>query len=124
MNNIKMPTEHQECCFFARLLAKCPYVIKYSKIPMEIRTPSLNQLRKHKLEWMMKGVPDYEIITKDIKWKKHLVKIEMKRKKWWVASKEQKERMQEYEECWIHHCIADWAIEAFKFLKDIIEWKW
>lgn len=109
-----MLTENQECTIFAKYLRSKK--ILFTKIASEIWTPSFNQIRKQKLEWLWKWVPDYVIIVPKQNWKKELVFIEMKRKDWWQVSIDQKRWIYWINEAWIKAKVCKWAIEAINFI--------
>ena len=87
-------TEDQECFDLAMYLDLRK--IKYSHIPSETYTKFWSVINRNKKLWVKKWLPDY-IITipanKSKDWTSYLLFIEMKRKKWWIVSDEQKERI-------------------------------
>lgn len=119
--NIKMEqirTEHEECVIFVKYLKtiKC----LYSKIPLEVWTPSYWQIQKQKAEGLNSWLPDYVIIVRCCSWKKKIVFVEMKKQKGWVVSSSQKIRIDGLLECWINATVSRWAIEAIKYIQKII----
>ena len=114
-----MLKEHDECVMLAKILKSKN--VMFAKIPSEIRTPSIKQKMFQKAEWMTSGLPDYLISIRKSNWKKQLMFIEMKKKKWWVVSPSQKLWIKELTECWIPAKVCNWTIEAINFINNIIQ---
>lgn len=111
--------EHEECRIFAIVL-KNKWLL-FSKIANEIRTPSYNQIRKQKSEWLNRWVPDYIVIVPRKDGTKKLVFVEMKKQKWWYLNQYQKKRIENIKDCWIDVAVCKWAIEAINFINNIID---
>ena len=114
----KTNSEHIECQIFSKYLKSINAL--YTKVANEIRTPSIKQIMFQKSEGMNWWCPDYIIIIRCKSWKRKIVFIEMKRKNWWVVSAKQKIRINSLLECWINATISKWAIEAIKYIQNII----
>ena len=110
--------ETQECIIFAKILRSKGFL--FSKIPSEIWTPSYNQIKKQKAEWLNKWVPDYLIIVPKKNWKEELVFIEMKKQKGWIVSEHQKKWLESLNKCWVKAVVCKWVIEAVNFISKIM----
>lgn len=110
--------EHYECRLLVMYLKRIWCL--FSKVANEIWTPSIKQKMFQKAEWLNGGVPDYIIILKCNSWNKKLVFIEMKRKKGWIVSDNQKIRNKRLLESWIEAHITKGAKEAIDIIQMII----
>lgn len=107
----KIPTEQdeQERLIEYLDLKKC----KYSAIPNSTYTKSWKQKNKNKSMWVRAGLPDLFIIVRD-----HALFIEMKRTKWWVVSKFQKEWIEAINKTEIKAYIC----YCFEEAREVIDW--
>lgn len=116
------PFEDQECYNLVSYLNIRK--IKFAHIPNETYTPYKSIINKNKKLWVKKWLPDY-LIKIDKKrskdWKSYLLFIEMKRQKWWVVSKEQKEWIEELNDfIQVKAFIAKWFNEAKQIVENFI----
>lgn len=77
--------EKEECYIFAEYLRSDPDIL-FSHLGNETNQTNFALIKMRSRMWVNKWVPDYMIII----WNE-LIFLEMKREKWWVVSKEQKE---------------------------------
>ena len=108
-------TEHDECIALVYYL-KTIWCL-YGKIASEIWTPSFNQIKRQKAEWLTWWIPDYIIILRCRSWKRKTIFLEMKRKKGWVVSAKQKIWINALTDTWLSAYIANGAMEAIRFIQ-------
>jgi len=118
---IYLPTEDEESCALAEYLELKKY--KFTHIPNETYTPSFKTKAKNKKMGVSRGVPDYMIIIDGDSGKSYLVFIELKRKKKYKKSEEQKEWIKALNKVdnvqGYFACGADEAIEIIERIKKL-----
>lgn len=93
--------------------------IPFTHISNETYTPYWSVKSKNKKLWVKPWIPDYMILLpKKNKYK--MIFIEMKRKKWWIISENQKNRIQKLNNTyWVKAYVCHWADEAIQLIYDL-----